>query len=258
MKKFKNSQDQWNANLYDSKHSFVSDFGADVLDLLVPKKGEYILDLGCGTGDLANRLYERGVKVVGVDKSGNMIKQAKDKYPNIEFHTYDALNLPYKDTFDAVFSNAVLHWIKQPKAALENIYKCLHEGGRFVAELGGKGNVQMITEEVKNVFTKSGLTFNEEQFPWYFPSIGEYTSLMEGAGFHVTFAYHFERPTNLKGADGLKNWLKMFGDSMFTRLAEETKNDIIENVENNLKDAMLAGGNWIADYKRLRVIGIKK
>lgn len=258
MEKIKNSHDQWNANLYDSKHSFVSDFGADVLDLLAPQKGEHILDLGCGTGDLANKLYERGVKVVGVDKSENMIKQAQDKYPNIEFLTYDALNLPYKNTFDAVFSNAVLHWIKQPKAALENIYRCLLAGGRFVAEFGGKGNVQMITEEVKNVFDELGLTYNEEQFPWFFPSIGEYTSLMEEAGFHVTYAYHFERPTKLDGADGLKNWLKMFGNSMFTGLDDDATTNVIENVENNLKNSMLIGGNWIADYKRLRVIGLKK
>ncbi|HHY73435.1 MAG TPA: methyltransferase domain-containing protein [Bacillus bacterium] len=253
-----NVKDQWNANLYDCNHSFVSNYGADVVELLAPKKDEKILDLGCGTGDLAKKLYDMGIQVMGVDNSANMVNQAKGKYPEIKFHIHDVLDLPYKDEFDAVFSNAVLHWIKEPKEALKNIYKSLRKGGRFVAELGGKGNVQMITDEVRKQFQKIGLAFDEEKFPWYFPSIGEYTSLMEEVGFQVLFAYHFDRPTELEGDDGLKNWLEMFGALMFSGLEEETKLSIIKNAEFNLKDIMFENGNWIADYKRLRIVGIKK
>jgi len=258
MGKIKNTNDQWNANLYDSKHSFVSNYGADVVELLSPKKGEHILDLGCGTGDLAKTLYDLGVNVTGIDYSANMIEQAKSKYPEISFHVQDVLNLPYHNEFDAIFSNAVLHWVKQPKQALENIFKSLKKDGRFVAELGGKGNVQMITDEVRKQFDRLGLTFDEEVFPWYFPSVGEYTKLMEEVGFQVAFAYHFDRPTVLEGEDGLKNWLEMFGGLMFDGLENETKTSIMNNAEFNLRDTMMENGNWIADYKRLRVIGIKK
>ncbi|WP_458412960.1 class I SAM-dependent methyltransferase [Schinkia sp. CFF1] len=250
--------DQWNANLYDNKHSFVSNYGIDVVELLAPKRDEKILDLGCGTGDLAKKLYDAGVKVIGVDKSANMVEQAKNKYPKIPFHVCDALDLPYTLELDAVFSNAVLHWIKEPKQALENIYQSLRNGGRFVAELGGNGNVQMITNEVRNQFQRFGLAFSEEKFPWYFPSIGDYSTLMEEVGFQVVYAYHFERPTVLEGENGLKDWLEMFGGLMFDGLADETKRAIIENAENNVRDAMFVNGNWIADYKRLRVVGFKK
>ncbi len=258
MGKIQNGKDQWNAALYDHKHSFVSNYGTDVIELLAPKKDEHILDLGCGTGDLAKNLFDRGIHVVGIDKSANMISQAQNKYPKIPFYVNDALDLPFKNTFDAVFSNAVFHWIKQPVLALENIYSSLKEGGRFVAELGGKGNVQMITDEVRNQFQQLGLNFDEELFPWYFPSVGEYTTLMEKVGFDVIYAYHFERPTHLEGENGLRNWLKMFGESMFAGFGEETKNIIIMNTEQNLRSIMYKDSNWIADYKRLRVVGIKK
>ncbi|MEK3646118.1 class I SAM-dependent methyltransferase [Aeribacillus sp. FSL M8-0235] len=181
-------KDSWNAALYDAKHSFVSKFGEHLLDLLEPKKGERILDLGCGTGDLAWKLYELGVDVVGIDKSENMINQAKAKYPGLTFEVKDVLNLGYRNEFDAVFSNAVLHWIKPPKQALINIYQALKENGRFVAEFGGKGNVKTITDAIRNEFNQLGMNEKANQFPWYFPSIGEYSSLMEEAGFRVVFA----------------------------------------------------------------------
>lgn len=257
MENIKHEKYYWNAHLYDDKHAFVSKYGNSLVELLAPQRGEKILDLGCGTGDLTNKLYEYGAEVIGIDKSENMVKQAISKYPHIPFAVQDAIDLQFHSKFDAVFSNATLHWVKPPIKALKGIYQSLKQGGRFCAEFGGKGNVQTITDEIIQQIKEAGYEFQAEQFPWFYPSIGEYTTLMEDAGFNVTFAQHYERPTQLDGENGLKNWIHMFGNMLFDGIPEEKKKQIIENVEKNLKDNLYQDGNWIADYKRIRVIGIK-
>lgn len=141
-------KDIWNADLYDGNHSFVSKFGSHLLELLSPVEEEQILDIGCGTGDLAHKIYQHGARVTGVDKSENMVHQANIKYPDVTFIAKDVLELEYNNSFDAVFSNATLHWVKQPEEALQHIYNSLKSGGRFVAEFGGKDNVQIITNEI--------------------------------------------------------------------------------------------------------------
>ncbi|WP_462413174.1 class I SAM-dependent methyltransferase [Neobacillus sp. Marseille-QA0830] len=254
----KPASDSWNAKLYDNKHSFVSKYGKSLIELLAAKHGEKVLDLGCGTGDLANTLFENGVKVIGVDKSENMVKQAIHKYPHIEFLVQDATELSYHNEFDAVFSNATIHWVQPAIQALHGIYRCLKNGGRFVAEFGGKGNVQTITNEIIHQINEAGFDFKKEQFPWFYPSIAEYSALMEEAGFRVTFAQHFDRPTPLNGDHGLKNWIDMFGHNLFEGIPEQSRNEILTNVENNLKEVLYKDGNWMADYRRIRVIGIKE
>lgn len=249
--------DIWNPILYDKKHAFVSNYGHDLIDLLDPKPKEKILDLGCGTGDLANTLFKKNADVVGVDQSKKMILQAKDKYPHIDFLVKDATKLGYDSEFDAVFSNATLHWVKEPEQALISIYKSLKQNGRFIAEFGGKGNIQTVTDEINAQLTANGLKEHMRQFPWYFPSIGEYSSLMEKVGFRVTFAQHFDRPTILKGHNGLKNWITMFGSDMFKNIDKHKRTEIITKVEENLKTVLFKEGNWMADYKRIRVTGIK-
>lgn len=254
MNKQKESSDQWNPSLYDLKHSFVSKYGDDLLDLLSPMKGENILDLGCGTGDLAKKLADLGVTVLGIDKSASMVHQAQQKYPDLNFRVADALELNFNEEFDAVFSNATLHWVKPPSQALSKIYRCLKQGGRFVAEFGGKGNVQTIADEIIQQLKNHG---HSATFPWYYPSIGEYTTLMEQAGFNVTFAHHFERPTPLEGEHGLRNWIEMFALGMFEGVSEDTKEIVLAKVEATLKPLLYKNGKWLADYKRIRVIGIK-
>ncbi|MFC0475658.1 class I SAM-dependent methyltransferase [Robertmurraya beringensis] len=246
-------QDPWNANLYDNHHSFVSKYGNSLIEWLAPRKGERILDLGCGTGDLAKRLFDQGAQVIGVDKSNNMIAQALEKYPEIPFFVQDATQLPYTNEFDAVFSNATLHWVKKPKIALECIYKSLKQDGRFLAEFGGKGNVQTIIDEIRH---QLGSDLNDS--PWYYPSIGEYSSLMEAVGFRVTLAQHYDRPTPLEGPNGLKNWIKMFAMSFFRGIDETEREEIINKVEQQLKSKLFQDNQWIADYNRIRVIAIKE
>lgn len=250
-------RDNWNPNLYDQKHSFVSKYGNHLIELLAPKQNEKILDLGCGTGDLAKKLFDLGVNVVGVDKSLNMIHQAKEKYPEITFIENDATNLEFVNEFDAVFSNATMHWVNPPKKALQSIHQSLKKDGRFVAEFGGKGNVQKITDEIIQQMNEVGIQFQQENFPWYYPSIGEYSTLMEKVGFRVTFAEHFDRPTPLEGENGLKNWIEMFGNILLNGISEDKKEIIIRKVENRLKPTLFKDETWIADYKRIRIIGIK-
>jgi trans-aconitate methyltransferase len=155
-----------------------------------------------GNGDLPNSLAELGCNVIGIDKSANMVKHARMKYSKIPFHVKDVLEIDYKDEFDAVFSNATLHWVKQPKDALHATFHSLKAGGRFVEEFNGEGNVKMITEEIRKQFERLGIEYKS---PWYYPSIGQYTLLMEDVGFRVTFAAHFDRPTLLEGEHGLRN-----------------------------------------------------
>src|SRR5215472_6372145 len=150
-------QPKWNSALYDEKHSFVWKLAAGVLELLEPKPGERILDLGCGTGHLTEKIAEAGARVVGVDRSPEMIRQAEEKYPALRFEVMDARELTLDGPFDAVFSNATLHWIKEPERVISGIAKILKPGGRFVAEFGGKGNVQELTTATERAWHKLDL-----------------------------------------------------------------------------------------------------
>lgn len=248
----------WNASLYDHSHSFVSSYGEDLVTLLSPQKDEDILDLGCGTGDLSNQIHQSGADVVGVDKSSSMIEKARAKYPSLPFDVQDVTELDHNHRYDAVFSNATLHWVQQPELALQNLFKSLKPGGRFVAEFGGKSNVRQITDELMKQLQSVGISHVEERFPWYYPSVAEYTTLMERVGFRVTLAMHFDRPTPLIGEEGLRNWINMFGGSFFVGLSAQEIEDVLSKTEESLRPTLYKDGQWIADYKRIRVVGIKE
>lgn len=235
------AQSYWNATLYDTHHSFVSQYGESLIDLLAPKKDEHILDLGCGTGNLTASISSYDAQVIGIDQSETMIKQAKDKYPNLTFSHQDILALDKHNTFDAIFSNAVLHWVKQPEEALQRIHTALKQDGRFVAEFGGYGNIERLTSALIPQLKAYNL-YNDHDFPWYFPSVGVYTSLMEKAGFHVTFALLYDRPTPLKGDDGLRRWMEMFAAPFFQATDGQTKEHILSTVEERLYDPLYQNG----------------
>lgn len=250
-------KDSWDTELYDKNHQFVSIYGDSLIDLLKPEADEKILDLGCGTGDLAYTIMTHDSQVIGVDNSLKMIQQAQKKFPTMTFQKGDATALNFDAKFDGVFSNATLHWVKQPEAALKAIYQSLKTGGRFVAEFGGKGNCQTLTDGIIAELELAQEAYQPEQFPWYFPSIGEYACLMEKSGFRVTFAHQFNRPTPLQGPKGLQKWLEMFAGSLFTGITDTNKKIILTKIENRLRNT-LYNGQWILDYKRIRVIGIKE
>ena len=245
-------------NLYDSRHSFVSKYGEDLVNVLNPLPGENILDVGCGTGYLANVISQKGALVTGIDASPEMIAKAKHEYPSIDFRLMSATDIHLNKKFDAVFSNATLHWVLDKQAALACIYDAIKQGGRFVMEMGGKGNVEIIVSAVKQVLLNHGFEKEAGINLWYFPSLSEYTSLLEAKGFRVTAAFHYDRDTRLEdNVNGIKDWLRMFGEGFFKTIDPSMINQILEEVQENLKPVLFRNGSWYADYKRLRVTAVK-
>lgn len=250
---------KWNAELYDNKHAFVSQYGESVLELLDVKPGERILDLGCGTGDLSKQIQEQGAEVIGIDASPEMIAKAKGKYPDIDFSVADAISFHFDEPFDAIFTNATLHWINNADAVIQNAYNSLKRGGRFVGEFGGKGNMQLMIAATTAVLKNYGYLKSEDINPWYFPSTAEYAAKLEAHGFRVTFMAHFDRPTLLQdGRQGVTKWLNMFGPSFFEGIPAEQLSQIFNEITDLLQPDYEDNGQWYADYKRLRFIAIKE
>jgi trans-aconitate methyltransferase len=240
----------WNAELYDGKHSFVWKFGASLIELLAPRPGERILDLGCGTGHLTAQLAAAGADVVGLDAAPSMIEQASQAYPNLSFEIVDARAFCFAEPFDAVFSNAALHWVKEPSPVLDCVYRVLKPGGRFAAEFGGRENITAIVAALDKVCRTTGIAF---ELPWYFPSIGEYVALLERAGLEVTFATLFDRSTPLEGEAGMRDWFAMFLSDLLSRVPPERRHAFLELIERELRPELYRDGAWHADYRRLRV-----
>ena len=248
----------WDTALYDGKNAFVWKHGRGVVELLAPQPGERILDLGCGTGHLTNQIAGAGADVIGIDKSQSMIAEARRLYPNLRFEIADATDFKLDLSFDAVFSNAAIHWMKDQPAVARCIREALRPGGRFVAEFGGKGNIQSIRTALTNAVEAAGETINAEPFARYYPSIGDYASLLETQGFRVTFATHFDRPTKLdEGEKGLRNWLHTFTDNVIESLPESKREEVITEVERELRPTLFRAGSWFADYRRIRIVAVK-
>jgi trans-aconitate methyltransferase len=250
---------KWDAELYDQKHAFVFQYGESVLELLDVKAHERILDLGCGTGYLTHQIKDKGADVIGMDASADMIRQAKVSYPDVNFTVADGANFYFGEPFDAVFSNATLHWIHDADAVMDCVYKSLKPGGRFVAELGGKGNMAHLIAATSKVLTKYGFDDLANTKLWYFPSLGEYTAKLEAHGFRVTFAAHFDRKTALQdGRLGVSKWLDMFASSYFNGIESDTQSRIKAEITDLLQPHYEDNGEWYADYVRLRFTAIKE
>src|SRR5438045_399377 len=206
---------KWNATLYNDKHSFVAKYGEDVMGWLAPQKDEHILDVGCGTGTLTQKISESGAMVTGMDASPEMIAKAKQAYPNIKFFVKDATDFFFEKNFDAAFSNATFHWIKEQQKALQCIYNSLKPGGRLVYEMGAKHNVESIHDAVKKVLSEEGFYANANISVNYFSSAAEQAVMLEKIGFTISNIMQFDRPTELIGEDGMKNWIIQFGQPFF-------------------------------------------
>ena len=249
---------KWNASLYNDKHDFVFKYGEDLVDMLAPKAGERILDLGCGTGYLTNIIAASGAEVVGIDNSLEMIEKASQEYPKIEFRIMSATEFHFDESFDAIFSNAVLHWVLDKEKAIDCMYRNLKRSGRLVFEMGGKGNVEKIVTALNSALIKYGYSENTQFLVNYFPSIGEYTGLLEKRGFKVNYAAHFNRETELKDVkNGIKDWIRMFRSPLLKGIDDAAVNKILDEVPQSLKPSLFKNGKWFADYKRLRVEAIK-
>ena len=246
---------KWDSALYDDRHSFVWRAGAGLLDLLNPQAGERILDLGCGTGHLTAKIAEAGAVVVGLDSSPAMIAQARQNFPSLRFVLAEAREFRLEEHFDAVFSNAVLHWIHDAESVVKCVAAVLRPGGRFVLEMGARGNVESIRRRLEEVLTESGRT---PKSPWFYPSAGEYSTLLEKHGFEIRTAQTFERWTKLEHPDrGLREWLEMFAGSWFEGISPADRAALIGTIEDRLRASLYKDGSWWADYRRLRIEAVK-
>lgn len=246
---------KWDSALYDDRHSFVWRAGAGLLDLLNPRPGERILDLGCGTGHLTAKIAEAGAVVVGLDSSPAMIAQARQNFPSLRFVLAEARDFRFEEPFDAVFSNAVLHWIHDAESVVKCVAAVLRPGGRFVLEMGARGNVESIRKMLEEVLTESGRT---PKSPWFYPSAGEYSTLLENYGFEIRTAQTFERWTKLEHPDrGLREWLEMFAGSWFEGISPADRAVLIGTIEDRLRATLYKNGSWWADYRRLRIEAVK-
>ena len=243
---------QWNPKEYNKHTAFVSQLALPVVALLDPQEGERIHDAGCGDGTLAVEIEKYGAKVVGVDMSGEMIEACKAK--GIEAYVGSVTALPNENEFDAVFSNATLHWVKDAKSAVENISNTLKCGGRFVAEFGGMGNIHHVVVAIQKVFDNHP-EFGAFENPWYFPSPKEYQSLLESVGFEVKYIELIPRPTPM---DDIVHWLDIFVNGITEHLSKEQ----FEVFKCECRDILVetiysTEEGWMLDYVRLRVEAVK-
>lgn len=246
----------WDADQYTKEFSFVHQYGQEVLSLLTLDETTTVLDLGCGNGALTKKLSATGARAIGLDDSEELLQIAREHYPELTFIQANAVDFTLAEPVDAVFSNAVFHWIEreQQPGLLHSIYAALKDGGQLVFEFGGHGNNQLIHAALRSVFTARGLDY---ELPFYFPTIGEYASLLEQAGFQVSYMSRFDRRTALGGPQGLADWIKMFVQKPFAGLKEADKAAIIQEAAVLLQEALLADGVWYADYVRLRGRAVK-
>lgn len=247
---------KWNSKLYDEKHNYVAEYGKKLIDLVNFNKDQVILDLGCGTGVLSNELARKGAKVLGVDLSSDMIKKAKESYPKISFGILNACELNFDSKFDTVFSNAVFHWIPDQRRLLKSINKALKKNGKLICEFGSEGNIKVIEDAFKHTVEKLDI---EYKTPFFFPSKEDYTELLISEGFEVEYILEYSRPTKLNEEEkGLRNWISQFFSSYLVDMREEEKENIFVEVEDLCRNKLWIDNSWVADYRRLQVVAIKK
>ena len=242
----------WDAARYQNQHSFVWRYGATLVDLLNPQPGERILDVGCGTGQLTAEIARSGATVTGLDESAEMLAEARKNFPDLEFVLGDAASFHFPEPFDAVFSNAALHWVKNAEGAVRSIARALRASGRFVAEFGGQGNIASVQAALRAVLGPNA----DQQSPWYYPSVDEYAALLDRHGFQVRDASLFDRPTPLEGEDGMANWLRMFTGTYLRELPPDRVDDAVSHLVDHLRPTLYHDGIWTVDYRRLRVLAI--
>lgn len=246
----------WNAEHYRARHAFVFESSADLAgSWLEPQAGERILDLGCGTGELTARIAQSGAEVVGVDASPEMIAGAKAAYKDVTFEVVDAHALAFQAEFDAVFSNAALHWMKPLDTVFARVADALKPGGRLVLEMGGAGNVQTVIDAVNHATHTLGLP--EAPHPWIFPSTAQLATLLESAGLRVERTHWFARPSVLKGEDGFRAWLEGFGGAWLAPLSAADRAAVLVEAEAYARPKLWNGAEWVADYRRLRAVAVK-
>jgi len=238
----------WDPERYDRNARFVSDLGSPVVELLAPRPGERILDLGCGDGVLTERLVALGCDVVGVDASAPQIEATRGR--GLDARVMSGEQLSFDQEFDAVFSNAAMHWMRDADAVIDGVWRALRAGGRFVAEFGGAGCVEIIRTALITALNRRGVE-GAAADPWYFPSDTAYRPRLERRGFVVRYIALIPRPTPLPG--DLIGWLETFAESFTSKLPQSERSAFLLEVQEAIRPKLCAAdGSWTADYVRLR------
>lgn len=245
-------EQKWDAQAYAKTARFVSDLGIGAVELLAPKPGETIIDLGCGDGALTKKLVEAGATVIGIDADEDMVAAAKEN--GIDARVADAHDFELPEIVDAVFSNAALHWLTEPSAALKQVYAHLKPGGRFVGELGGHGNIASVVTALRAVAMQWGL--GKECLPnWFFPSSDHFHDLLEEAGFVVPEMTIFPRITYVPA--GMEAWLQLMTAKTLGKLPVNEREQFCADVAKLLEPALKTeNGQWHIDYVRIQFMAI--
>jgi trans-aconitate methyltransferase len=243
----------WDPEIYARNARFVSDLGAPLLKLLDAKRGETILDLGCGDGALTTKIAAAGCLVIGADSSRDQVQAARHR--GVFVIVMDGQRPALKQRFDAVFSNAALHWMKHAEDVAAGVAGCLKPGGRFVAEFGGKGNVEKIRSALHEGLRRRAIDPSPID-PWYYPAPEEYRKILADCGLRVCFIELIPRPTKLPG--DIFAWLEVFAQPFTQAVSAEQRHCFLNEVRERLKpELQQPDGAWVADYVRLRVEAVK-
>jgi SAM-dependent methyltransferase len=244
---------RWSASDYARNGRFVQELAGAVFAMLAPRNGERILDLGCGDGALTAEIKAAGADVIGVDLSDELLAVARMK--GLTVRKLDGHGLDFVSEFDAVFSNAALHWMRAPHLVIAGVARALKPGGRFVGELGGHGNVAAIATAMRSVGERRGGD-PARAAPWFFPTPEEYGRLLTEGGFAVKEMALVPRPTPLK--TGMEGWLRTFGRAFFDQFDEPERTEAVQEAMALLGPSLRdARGVWTADHVRLRFIALR-
>ena len=247
------SHQRWNPDQYSRNARFVSELGEPLFDLLAAKGGERVLDLGCGDGALTEKLVQAGCVTTAVDGSAEQVAAAQAR--GLDARVEHAEALPFSGEFDAVFSNAVLHWVRDQDAVLAGVHRALVSGGRFVAELGGKGNVAAIRVALYEGLARRGHDAVALD-PWFFPDAQHYEGLLVRNGFAVDSIELFPRPTPLPG--DISGWLETFAQPFLAAVEGDARSALIDEAREALRPQLYdPERGWTVDYVRLRFAASK-